>query len=363
MAELSQYPAAEELAEEVIETKSLLVSLQTVALFADLQQIKTRDGLPIFVPTAIGSNPFSVSTSVVSKTLAENTGRSFSFGSGGYIRQSFLVAARATGAQLGANNEPPNCYPRDMLDLINGSCDAGSRMPVFNMFDRATPRLTVLRSRSLEIEDLVRLRDVIEDGSQKLGMAVEGGIDSDCPITRFTELVLLVQRLIEKGASYEDMFAAFSRSCNAERSRFQSSLIGRSVLGRMQLEQDGVEREKAYYLALSGLFSELTPAFISPVGSTNEVLAEMMLAGGLVASSGARQPHLKLDPRLGKDEGRSAGEGMMSEEHEKVVVSMIGPGECSREGLQKAVVHLCQKTICMVSSAGTEALKLKDTHR
>lgn len=361
MTSLSQYPASSLDPDDVIARTNIHVSLAVIGLFVNLEErYSNREGTrtAALIPMTLPITCRDASLGVASALSSELRDRDAHLTSEGIIQQSFMLASRDGHAQLtGPSNLPEGIVP-DITSLVEGDKDPTLLMQMCNMFSKNTGSLANLKSRPATADDVTDLRKIVANENRKLDSGIESGILSDCPLLRFSDSLYMLQNLIDNGFSYEDLYQAAKSIDSNAYSRYRSSILGQSIEGIIQTSPDGTTREQCHYLALGGMLRKLCPLFLSPVGSAHEVLAEMMLTGGMTpANATTRIPHLRLAPT---NHGSQLG---VDSNSTKVMVTIYGPKDTSGEGLSEAICYLSQKSLMMQRSVGTKSAVLESTHR
>lgn len=168
------------------------------------------------------------------------------------------------------------------------------------MFSR-NRHINNLKSRHARAEDIACLREPImrlaKDSDIILAVQCSDGMEGSIAITAFVEVILVMQMLIEKGKTFKEIFDAFAAN-QPLKQRYGLTELGRALIPRLR-HTDPHDQDRLYWLALWGILREASPAFLSPVASSHELLAAMLTCGQLCVPGeySIDVPHLVIDDR------------------------------------------------------------------
>ena len=169
---------------------------------------------------------------------------------------------------------------RDLVDPVSDAADATVLTPIFRLYKgginnprgRCVTEQDMHNLRRLIKEKIIRANDSVSEGTERVDKA-------------FSVILTSLQNALSHGMTYQDMFWAFASDQQALK-RFERSDLAKELCGLIDEEANNPEKlERYYWLALSRLLQEITPIFVSPVSSADELIAAVMVTGGLKSAS------------------------------------------------------------------------------
>lgn len=365
MASLSQYPASGDNPSNVVSNVCMHLDLSLLALFIDIEAVflDTQKKHLLLVPMALPTLPQSTSLAVTSRLKNEMLATANEqFSSKGIIQQSFFLAARDGYAQYGADNTAPKDFPQDMDSLLRStSANPTLRHQMCNTFNSDVPKLSNLKSRQAVVEDLEELSRLLS-----VALADEGLEDISCAegctvLEKFANTMAKLGKLREHGQDTVDMFECLSKN-NKEHRRFACTNLGRALLLHLDNDENKKRQQQMHYLALGALIKSVCPVFISPIGSGHEILAEILLSGGLRCTNELMGvPNMQLPRSIQDDVVKTCGDDSNNTVHRpKLAVNLYEPA--GGDNLNSSIKHLAQQSISMSRSGGTRSAALAPAH-
>lgn len=311
--------------------------------------------IPMALPTAF----YDTSLGKAEALAAEHKNRNDNSSSRGMVEQSFLVASRDGHAQI-SDNGVPEGFVWNTTSLVHDlECDPTLLKQMCNRFSRHGKVLTGLKSKPTTMEDQVSLNDIIARARGKINQEEGSGIDTDCPIRMFARSLSQMQELISSGVTFEDFCEVAEDSEPARCARHKSTAYGRLLARQLASTNEEVIREKLCYIKFSMLLQQLCPIFLSPVGGSHEIIAEVIVSSGMTSrTSDVKVPHLLLPEGINKDEGKQMAPG-----GQLVMVTICGPKETTNSGLTRAIRMSHQASVMRSRSIGAQLLSIKSTSR
>lgn len=362
MTSLSQHDvddSAERSASKHLTTKA---SLQVLGLFLEMKQVEKPGSALCLVPMTL---PCTCRDASLGAAQALTNELDSSEGTGTTLAPSmFLLASRDGTETYEAGSAVPRGFVSDANCLLkDDEANPTLLTPLCRMFSPNEDTSNLLSRCAVET-DMKKLREIVERlaGAHdvRMDVAVTGSQGSQAMVA-FLEVILVFQTLLEKGVTFCEMHKEFAKDEEARRQFHRSALGGRL---RTEIAQDqrcdiGTEDERMHWLALWGILRGITPAFLSPVASSHEVLATLLSCGMLkVASEGTTTmvevPHLVID-----DDQR---EGIGGSYH-TVLTTMSKPAETTKQGLSRAVRHWFQKSLKVAEGVECANAPCEPTHR
>jgi len=350
---------------EVVTHATTLVSQKVAALFLHLEPVSSGDKtflVPMTLPTSCRDASMGAAELLV--TTQANNG---DFHVQGGITPTFLVASRSGYAQQNDSRQPAGRVTDARCLIEDKSSDATLMTPLCSIFSKYT-KTNNLKTCPAKNSDLDEIRVPIVTACR--GIGIESGLEvgegaTERAIHAFVELIYLIQRLVDDGFTFRDLYNDMAEALPAATSRFKSSTICAELNRRMASSEDDDDViERCHWLALSMLIQQACPTFISPVVGANQIIAAVLTSTLLKAEYGrGDMPYLTVIEQ--EDSPRPTPARLVSDSASDVksVVTAYAPIESTAESLDEAVRHLYQKSLIMAETANLTDGAFEDSHR
>jgi hypothetical protein len=182
MTSLSQYPADDKAAQEVILHSSTSVSLTMTTLFVHLEEVQHRgqQNMSLLVPMTLPMCCRDVSLGMAAEAACHDIENDHIHLPGG-TQPTFLVASRNGYAQHNPETRLPAGFVASAMNLVNDkSTDATLLTPACRMFSKMA-KTNDVRARPLLTHDMDGMREVIEKKCSKVGTFRGIELDSENP--------------------------------------------------------------------------------------------------------------------------------------------------------------------------------------
>lgn len=370
MTTLSQYPAEERATTDVIFKSSALISLKVSTLFVPLEEVENRTagGPAILVPMTLPTSCRDVSLGIAEEAARRDI-ENDQIHLPGATQPTFLVASRDGYAQHNPETRLPAGFVSNVSSLVHDkNADATLLTPTCCMFSKMS-KTNNLRSRPLVLQDLDDVNVSIEKmNSEKLG--IERTIQPDenpskRALQSFTEMLYLLQRLVDSGTTMKDAYEAISEANPAATSRFKGTGAFRKINQRLSNCNSEDAMGKCYWLALSLLLQQVSPVFLSPVSASHKCMAAILLNSGLcVRHSVGDFPYVYLPGTNNEHIPQSTVLPVAPESMGMALMTTVfAPVEDSADGLDGTVRYCHQKSLDRAENEGSVDGKFEDLHR
>lgn len=369
MTSLSQYPAEETTAQEVVLHSSTSVSLKVAALFVHLEEVKHRgpDNMSLLVPMTLPTSCRDVSLGMAAEAARHDIENGHIHLPGG-TQPTFLVASRNGYAQHNPETRLPAGFVASVMNLVNDkSTDATLLTPACRMFSKMA-KTNNLRARPLLLHDMDGMRDVIDKkclqvGSTLRGIELDSGNPSMGALQGFVELLLLLQRLVDNGTTMEEAYNSMAEGNPDAASRFKSSEACRQLNLQLAECDDEDATEQCHWLALSLLLQHVSPVFLSPISAAHKCMAAILSNSSLSTRVGD-YPFLCVMGGAVRRQRSSLPNAVGAVRLLRLTTTTVfAPAEASAEGLDAAVRYLYQKSLNLAETVGTVDGQFEDMHR